>query len=93
MQSKPTPGRRLGDLTNIYDMVKLFHALITVDHVMMLQEYAKFCKFSDSLLSRASKLADLIASLETALQESGKDAESTEAHRVKKPLDYHRKLH
>ena len=55
----------------------------------MLQEYGKFCKFSDSLLARASKLADLVAALETSFQESGKDPESAEASRVKKPLDYH----
>ena len=56
-------------------------------HVTFWQEYAKFNKFTDSLLTRAGKLSDLIASLETALEESGKPKDGSEGERVKRPLD------
>lgn len=52
---------------------------------LCVEEYAKFLKFSDSLLTRSSKLADLISNLETALEESGKSKDGSEAGRVKKP--------
>ena len=49
-----------------------------------LQEHQKFKQFTDSLLSRSSKVTDLIGQLEDALAESGKGDESSDAQRVKK---------
>lgn len=49
------------------------------------EEYGKFKQFTDSLITRSSKLAELINSLEGALEESGKDAESADGKRVSKP--------
>ena len=53
------------------------------------QEYDRFKRFSDSLLSRASKLSELITDLEMALEESKKPADSTEAKRVKQSSPEH----
>ena len=53
---------------------------------MLLFGRSRFNKFTDSLLTRAGKLSDLIASLETALEESGKPKDGSEGERVKRPL-------
>lgn len=49
-----------------------------------MQEYEKFARFTDSLLSRSSKLTDLSQQLENGLVEAGKDCESSEGKRVSK---------
>lgn len=49
------------------------------------QEHQKFKQFTDSLLARASKISEMIGSLETALTEAGKDSESPEGKRVARP--------
>lgn len=50
------------------------------------QEYRQFKVFCDSLLTRSSKLSDIIASLESTLGELGKDESAPESKRVTKPL-------
>ena len=50
-----------------------------------LQEYAKFKVFTDSLLSRASKISDLINQLESVFSETGKPDDGQDASRLKKP--------
>lgn len=50
------------------------------------KEYQKFKQFSDSLLTRSSKLTEIIAQLETLLGETGKDEQSSEGKRVSKPF-------
>lgn len=52
-----------------------------------IQEYEKFVRFGDSLLTRSSKLAELSQQLEDALSESKKGPESSESKKVKKYLD------
>eukprot|EP00438_Fugacium_kawagutii_P002681 Skav218890 [mRNA] locus=scaffold328:112567:122918:- [translate_table: standard] len=47
-------------------------------------EYATFKKFGDSLLTKASKLTDLVADLEKAFEESGKSEDSFEGKRLTK---------
>jgi hypothetical protein len=49
----------------------------------LLQDYLKFASFTSSLLSRSSKLSDLVSQLESELGD--KDKESVEAKRVGKP--------
>lgn len=53
------------------------------------QEYQKFKVFTDSLLSRNSKLVELISQLENELIENGKSENSPEAKRVGKPHAQH----
>lgn len=48
------------------------------------QEYEKYGRFTESLLSRASKLTELCQRLETALVDSGKSEDSSEGKRVSK---------
>lgn len=52
--------------------------------VPCMQEYDKFTRFTDSLLSRAGKLAELSQQLEQGLEETGKNPESFEGQKVKK---------
>lgn len=52
-----------------------------------IQEYEKFVRLGDSLLTRASKLAELSQQLEDVLNESQKGPESSEGKKVKKFLD------
>lgn len=47
------------------------------------EEYQKFCSFTASLLSRSSKLSELVGQLESELGD--KDEKSTEGKRVAKP--------
>lgn len=51
---------------------------------LMLQELERFKSFSSSLLSKESKLQDLVTDLEKALEELGKPADSTDGKRVSK---------
>jgi hypothetical protein len=51
---------------------------------MLMQEYEKFARFTDSLLSRSSKLTELISGLEAAFAETGKSDTCSEGIRVKK---------
>lgn len=53
-------------------------------YVQHLQEHEKFARFTDNLLSRASKLSELSQALESALAESGKAEDSPDGKRVKK---------
>jgi hypothetical protein len=50
-----------------------------------LQEHGKFKTFTDSLLSRASKISDLINQLESVFSETGKPDDGPDASRLKKP--------
>lgn len=47
-----------------------------------MQEFEKFTMFTSSLLTRSSKLADLVQQLETALMEAGKAEDTLEGKRV-----------
>lgn len=53
-------------------------------HDMPRKEHVKFSTFTSSLLSRSSKLSDLISQIESAFGD--KSAESLEGKRVTKPL-------
>jgi len=50
-----------------------------------MQEHVKFTRFTDSLLTRSSKLANLAQQLENALEELGKGPETSDGKRVAKP--------
>lgn len=50
-----------------------------------LKEYIKFKQFADSLLSRATKLTELVGELEGTLEEINKGPETLEAQRVSRP--------
>lgn len=54
--------------------------------ILRCKEYQKFKQFADSLLTRSSKLTDIIGQLEGLLGESGKDPESSDGKRVTKSL-------
>ena len=49
-----------------------------------MQEFEKYVRFTDSLLTRSNKLTDLSQQLENALVEAGRDHESSEGKRVTK---------
>ena len=51
---------------------------------MLVQEFTKFVTFTSSLLSRSSKLSELMGELESELGD--KPADSTEGKRVEKLL-------
>lgn len=55
---------------------------------LAMQEYDKFTRFTDSLLSRSSKLANIAQQLENTLEELGKGPESSDGKRVAKPHAY-----
>ena len=48
------------------------------------QEYEKFGRFGDSLISRSGKLTELSQQLESALAEAGKSEDSADGKRVAK---------
>ena len=54
-----------------------------------MQDFHKFKVFTDSLLTRNSKIAELISQLENELIETGKSEDSPEANRVGKPHAQH----
>ena len=49
------------------------------------QEFDRFKKFGESLLSKSTKLAEIIGELEAALEESGKGEDSSDGRRVAQP--------
>lgn len=48
------------------------------------QEFEKFTRFADSLLTKSSKLSELSQQLESALADTGKSSDSPDAKRVDK---------
>lgn len=47
-----------------------------------IQEFEKFARFTDSLLTRASKLSELSQQLESAFDEAGKSRDSPDGQRL-----------
>lgn len=65
----------------------MINVLGTNQHIQILsQEFVKFRQFGDSLLTRSTKLTEIIGSLEAALEQNQKGPESLEGKRVTKPL-------
>ena len=65
----------------------MINDLGTNQHIQVFsQELVKFRQFGDSLLTRSTKLTELIGSLEAALETNQKGPESLEGKRVTKPL-------
>ena len=75
-------------LLHVYFIHKNMHTILKAKYLpvasMLMQEYEKFARFTDSLLSRSSKLTELISSLEAAFAETEKSDTSAEGIRVKK---------
>ena len=59
-----------------------FHTIVRADRY---QEFERFKKFGESLLSKSAKLAEAIGDIEAALEESGKGQDSSDGKRVAQP--------
>ena len=60
-----------------------FHSIV---RAARFQEFERFKKFGESLLSKSTKLAEVIGDLEAALEESGKGEDSGDGRRVAQPI-------
>ena len=70
-------------IESIFNQFWKYHLGINLIWYYLMQEYEKFIRFCDSLLSRAGKLSELSQSLEQGLEESGKSETSFEGKKVK----------
>ena len=65
----------------------MINAVGTNENIQVLsQEFVKFRQFGDSLLTRSTKLTEIIGNLEATLEQMHKGPESLEGKRVTKPL-------
>ena len=79
----PSKGHRYTNLKLSNTVLSLFNTVSTF-WTSALQEYDRFKSFSNALLSRTSKLSELIADLETHAEMAQKGPETSEGVRVKK---------